>query len=30
VQEIYHLNHNVVKRLQRNRDRLRQALGFAE
>ena len=30
VQEIYHLNHNVVKRLQRNRDRLRQALGFVE
>ena len=30
VQEIYHLNHNVVKRLQRNRHRLRQALGFAE
>src|SRR6266480_3982892 len=26
VQEIYHLNHNVVKRLQRNRHRLRQAL----
>ncbi|MFL5592033.1 MAG: hypothetical protein ACJ8DI_30880 [Ktedonobacteraceae bacterium] len=30
VQEIYHLNHNVVKRLRRNRDRLRHVLGFAE
>ena len=30
VQEIYRLNHNVVERLRRNRDRLRHVLGFAE
>jgi len=30
VKEIYRLNHNIVERLRRNRDRLRHVLGDAE
>jgi hypothetical protein len=28
--EIYRLNHNIVERLRRNRDRLQYILGYAE
>lgn len=30
VKEIYRLNHNIVERLRRNRDRLQYVLGYAE
>ena len=30
VKDIYRLNHNIVERLRRNRDRLRNLLGDAE
>ncbi len=30
VKEIYRLNHNIIERLRRNQDRLRQLLGDEE